>query len=145
MPASGHQDLEHQKTFHLHGELCDILENYHCNILWRAHCETAVNKGRTLPSNQQPRNNGSNQRFLCGLSQGNNRGSHVLFAVCFVTVFSLWSVHGLYSSDVSWQAVQLRGQFQLRVSWRWVAEKSPEELVDGQWEPVWSAGGPGPW
>jgi hypothetical protein len=47
---------------------------------------------------------GSHQRFLCGLSQGNNRGSRVLFAVCFVEVFSLWSVHGLYSSDVSWQS-----------------------------------------
>jgi hypothetical protein len=44
---------------------------------------------------------------------------------------------------VGWQfAVPVR---QLRVSWRWVAEKSPEELVDGQWEPVGSAGGPGPW
>jgi hypothetical protein len=100
--------------------------------MWRAHCETTVNKGRTLPSNQQPQNNGSDLCFLCGLSQGNNRGSRVLFAACFVEVFSLWSVHGLYNQGHQ-PASLVSG------------ESSAEELVDGQWEPVGSAGGPGPW
>jgi hypothetical protein len=78
------------------------------------------------------------KRFLRGLFRSNNGKA----------VFSLWSVHGLYSSDVSRQSGQLRGQFQLRVC-RVKAtvsgESSAEELVDGQWEPVGSARGPGPW
>jgi hypothetical protein len=36
------------------------------------------------------------EAFFCGLSQGNN-GAAVFSAVCFVEVFSLWSVHGLYN------------------------------------------------
>jgi hypothetical protein len=37
-----------------------------------------------------------------------------------------------------------KGQFQLRVSYVRVPSSS-EESADGQWEPVGSAGGPGPW
>jgi hypothetical protein len=54
-------------------------------------------------------------------------------------VFSLWSVSVLYNSGVD----SHDGQFQLRVSYVRVPSSS-EKLVDGQGEPVGSAGGPGP-
>jgi hypothetical protein len=50
-------------------------------------------------------------------------GSRVFFAVCFVEVFSLWSIHGLYN-----QGHQPASLVKLAVS----VESSAEELVDGQ-------------
>jgi hypothetical protein len=52
-------------------------------------------------------------------------------------VFSLWSVYGLYNQGHQPASLVYR----IGVS----GESSAEELVDGQWEPVGSAGGPGPW
>jgi hypothetical protein len=93
---------------------------------------------RTLPTNQQQRNNGSDQRFLCGLSQGNNRGSRVLFAVCFVEVFSLWSVHRLYKEGrlirdllTDWSSV---------VTWLWLWVVSSELRLQSGWRELISDG-----
>jgi hypothetical protein len=107
-------------------------------IMWRAHCRSTVNSGNPC---LQPL-----------LSNATMEGTVVFFGVrscndviqqyrnrrrCFIC--------GLFPGYIARASTAMMGQFQLRVSWRWVAEKSPEELVDGQWEPVGSAGGPGPW
>jgi hypothetical protein len=129
--------------FLLHAEISAWL----CmKILWRACCRQYGMCWQPLLWQRKNTQQWKRPAFSVWSVPRQQWGSRVLFAVCFVGVFSLWSVHGLYSSDVSRQSGQLRGQFQLRVYRVGVSgESSAEELVDGQWEPVGSAGGPGFW
>jgi hypothetical protein len=53
------------------------------------------NRRRALPSNQQPRNNGSDQRFLCGLFRGG-----VFFGVRSRVIYS----SGIYGTVAVGQA-----------------------------------------
>jgi hypothetical protein len=70
--------------------LCSVYSSVTCT-LWA----NKVNRGKTLRSNGLARNNGGNRCFLWGLFWWWRHTTEES-----ETVFSLWSVPGLYSSDV---------------------------------------------